>query len=169
LGRSYVSVKEYAKAVPVLRRFVALDTEKDAANSHFELGVALLASGDAAAAIPEFEMVLKTMPRWDLPHIQLATAYSQTGRVREAITECEIALETNPNNYEALLLEGKLLVESKQLEAALPKLEKAASLQPRKPEPRASLADAFAQLGRSAEAVRERAAAKSLAASGTGK
>ncbi len=169
LGRSYVSVKEYAKAVPVLRRFVELDTDADAANSHFELGVALLASGDAAASVREFEFVLNKTPRWDLPRIQLATAYSEIDRIREAITECEIVLETNPNNYEALLLEGQLLVKTKQFEAALPKLEKAASLQQQKPEPRAYLADAFAQLGRSAEAARERAAAKSLAASGTGK
>jgi len=169
LGRSYVSMKEYAKAVPVLRRFVELDTDADSANSHFELGVALLASGDAAASVPEFEFALNKTPHWDLPRIQLATAYSQIDRVREAITECEIVLETNPNNYEALLLEGKLLVQTKQFEAALPKLEKAASLQQHEPEPRAYLADAFSQLGRTAEAARERAAAKALAASGIGK
>jgi arylsulfatase A-like enzyme/Flp pilus assembly protein TadD len=164
LGRSYVSVGEYAKAVPVLRKFVELDPDSDPANSHFELGVALLNSGDAAAAVPEFEIVVKKAPRWDQPHLQLATGYAQTRRLREAVTECEAVLETNPNHYGALLLEGIFLVLAKQPEAALPRLERAAALQPKAPEPRGYLGDAFAQLGRGTEAAREWAAAKQLKA-----
>jgi arylsulfatase A-like enzyme/Flp pilus assembly protein TadD len=164
LGRSYVSVKEYAKAVLVLRRFVELDPDSDAANSHFELGVALLASGDAAAAIPEFKIVVNKARQWDLPRLQLADAYAQSNRLQEAIAECEIVAQTNPNNYEALLLEGRLLVKAKQPEVALPRLEKAALLQPKRPEPRAYLADAFEQLGRKTESERERAAAHHLEA-----
>jgi len=162
LGRSYVSVGEYAKAVPVLRKFVELDQDSDPANSHFELGMALLASGDAAGAAPEFEIVVKKAPRWDQPHLQLATAYARTQRLREAVTECETVLETNPSHYGALLLEGIFLVLEKQPQAALPRLERAAALQPKAPEPRAYLGDAFAQLGRETEAERERAAAKQL-------
>ncbi len=164
LGRSYVSVGEYAKAVPVLRKFVELDPDSDPANSHFEVGVALLNSGDAAAAVPEFEIAVKKAPRWDQPHLQLATGYAQTHRLREAVTECETVLETNPNHYGALLLEGIFLVLEKEPEAALPRLERAAALQPKAPEPRAHLGDAFAQLGRLNEATREWAAAKQLKA-----
>ncbi len=164
LGRSYVSVGEYAKAVPVLRKFVELDPDSDGANSHFELGVALLNSGDAATAVREFEIAVKKAPRWDQPHLQLATGYAQTHRLREAVTECETVLETNPSHYGALLLEGIFLVSEKEPQAALPRLERAAALQPRAPEPRAYLGDAFAQLGRQTEAVREWAAAKQLKA-----
>lgn len=162
LGRSYVSVGEYAKAVPVLRKFVELDPDSDPANSHFELGMALLASGDSAAAASEFEFVVKKAPRWDQPHLQLATAYARTQRLREAVTECEAVLETNPNHYGALLLEGIFLVLAKKPEAALPRLERAAALQPKASEPRAYLGNAFAQLGRQTEAAREWAAAKQL-------
>jgi tetratricopeptide (TPR) repeat protein len=164
LGRSYVSVGEYAKAVPVLRKFVELDQDSDPANAHFELGMALLASGDAAGAVPEFEIVVKKAPRWDQPHLQLATAYARTQRLREAVTECEAVLETNPSHYGALLLEGIFLVLAKQPEAALPRLERAAALQPKAPEPRAYLGNAFAQLGRQTEAAREFGAAKQLKA-----
>jgi Flp pilus assembly protein TadD len=82
--------------------------------------------------------------------------------LREAVTECETVLETNPSHYGALLLEGIFLVLEKQPQAALPRLERAAALQPKAPEPRAYLGDAFAQLGRETEAERERAAAKQL-------
>jgi Flp pilus assembly protein TadD len=85
--------------------------------------------------------------------------------LREAITECEAVLETNPNHYGALLLDGIFLVLEKQPQAALPRLERAAALQPKAPEPRAYLGNAFAQLGRQTEATREWAAAKQLKAS----
>jgi tetratricopeptide (TPR) repeat protein len=164
LGKSYTALKDYAKALPVLRKVAELDL--DSGNPHFELGAVLLASGDAAAAVPELEIAVNKLPRvnLNLAGIKLATAYAESGRVREAITECEVILEANPKDYGALLMEGRLLVLSKQPDAALPKLEKAAALQPKSPEPRAFLADAFNQLGRTTESVRERAAAKRLMA-----
>jgi Flp pilus assembly protein TadD len=55
---------------------------------------------------------------------------------------------------------------SKQPEAALPRLEKAAALQPKAPEPHMFLADAYGQLGRKTDAARERVAAKRLGANG---
>jgi arylsulfatase A-like enzyme len=164
LGKSYTMLKEYAKALPALRKVVELDS--DSGNPHFELGAVLLVSGDAAAAVPELEIAVKKLPRvnLNLAAVKLATAYAESGRVREAITECEIILDASPRDYGALLLEGRLLVLSKHPDAALPELEKAAALQPKSPEPRAFLADAFDQLGRRAEGARERAAAKRLMA-----
>lgn len=162
LGRCYIALKEYAKAVPVLRKLVELNP--DSAGPHFQLGVSLLATEDIAGAVPEMEIVVAQVPRWDQAHLILATAYAQTDRARESVTECEKVLETNPNHYGALLLEGRVLVLSKQAEAALPRLEKAASLQPQMPEPHTFLADAYVQLGRKTDAARERVAAKRLSA-----
>jgi predicted Zn-dependent protease len=124
----------------------------------------LLATEDFAAAAPEFEIVVAKVPRWDQAHLMLAAAYAKTDRAREAVTECEIVLETVPDHYEALLLEGRVLVLSKQPEAALPRLEKAAALQPQMPEPHTLLADAYARLGRKIDAARERAQATRLGA-----
>jgi|ERR1039458_2825754 arylsulfatase A-like enzyme/Flp pilus assembly protein TadD len=164
LGRSYISMKEYTKAMPVLRKLVELNPDLSA--SHFQLAVALLATGDIAAAVPELEIVVEKAPRSDQAHLMLATAYAQTDRSREAVTECEKVLEFAPNHYGALLLEGRVLVLSKQPEAALPRLEKAAALQPKAPEPHMFLADAYGQLGRKTDAARERVAAKRLGANG---
>jgi arylsulfatase A-like enzyme/Flp pilus assembly protein TadD len=162
LGRAYISLNEYAKAVPVLRKLTELTP--DSITPHFYLGVALMGADDSAAAIPEFETVVNKGLPWDQARFMLAKAYSQEGRSREAITECEKVIESNANDYGALLLEGKLLALAKQPEAALPKLERAAALQPQMPEPRAYLASAFTQLGRTKEAARERAAAQRLEA-----
>jgi Flp pilus assembly protein TadD len=51
-------------------------------------------------------------------------------------------------------------------EAALAKLMKAASLRPGAPDPHMSLADAYAKLGRNADAERERSVGKRLAENG---
>ena len=48
--------------------------------------------------------------------------------------------------------------------AALPRLKKAAALEPKAPEPHMFLAEAYVQLGRKTDAARERAAAKRLRA-----
>jgi choline-sulfatase len=162
LGRSYISLKEYEKAVPVMRQLVALNPE--ALGPHFQLGVALLASDDTAAAVSQLEIVVAGLPRWDKARLLLATAYFQTGREREAVTECEKELEVDPDHYGALLLEGRILTLTKQPEAAVPRLDRAAHLQPEMPEPHTYLADAYSQLGKKTDAVRERAAAKRLAA-----
>jgi arylsulfatase A-like enzyme len=162
LGRTYISLKEYDKAVSVLRKLEELTPDSIA--PHFYLGVALMGSEDAAAAIPEFEIVVNKGMRWDQARVMLATAYAQEGRSQEAIKECETVLQANPNDYGALLLEGRVLLFSKQPEAALPKLERASALRHEMPEPREYLADAFTQLGRQKDAARERAAVVRLEA-----
>jgi arylsulfatase A-like enzyme/Tfp pilus assembly protein PilF len=160
LGRSYLSLKAYGKALPVLRKLVQLNP--DSSDAHFQLAVALLANGDVTAAVPELEIVVEKAPRSDQAHLMLATAYVQTDRAREAVTECEKVLEVMPNHYAALLLEGRILVASKHPEAALDKLEHAAALVPKAPQPHIILSDAYRQLGRKAEAAREKVAAQRL-------
>lgn len=164
LGRTYISMKDYSKAVPAFRKLVALNPESP--GPHFQLGVALLAMDEVAAAVPELEIVTEKVPRWDKAHLMLATAYAQTDRLREAVTECEKVLEIMPDHYGALLLEGRVLVLAKQASAAIPRLQKAAALEPEVPEPHTFLAEAYVLLGQEGDARRERAIAKRLSVSG---
>jgi tetratricopeptide (TPR) repeat protein len=164
LGECLLSMKDFAQAATVFRKI--LELHPDLAAPRFQLGMALLASGDLAGAATELEIVANKEPRWDKPHLALATTYAQTERAREAVTECEKVLEFAPNHYDALLLEGQILLDSKQPEAALPRLEKAAELRPKVPDPHSLLADAYVQLGQQTDAARERAAAKRLGADG---
>jgi predicted Zn-dependent protease len=95
----------------------------------------------------------------------LATAYLQTDRVPDAVKQCEKVLDFDPNHYPTNLLLGRILLLSGDAEAALPKLEKAAALQPNAPEPHLLLTDAYDRLGRKTDAERERSEAKRLGAS----
>ncbi len=166
LGQCYMLLRDFKKAVPVLRKAAALRPES--MKEHFELGVALFRTGEIAASVPEFETVVAMAPTWDQPHLMLANAYAKTDRAREAVTECEKVLEVTPEHYDALLLEGQALVLSKHAEAALPRLEKAAAIHHEAPDPHMALAEAYAQLGREADAARERAEAKRLGATPRG-
>jgi arylsulfatase A-like enzyme/tetratricopeptide (TPR) repeat protein len=153
LGQCYLKLKQYDKAVPLLRQAVEMDPTSTTAV--LDLGTALLEVQDFVAAVPE-----------------LATAAAllcgQTSKSPPA--ECERseepyqALETNPDAYAANLLLGRALLLAGDVAAAVPKLGKAAELQPNTPEPHTLLADAYVQLGHLDEAASERAEAKRLGA-----
>jgi Flp pilus assembly protein TadD len=73
-----------------------------------------------------------------------------------------MVIEGRPNHYGAHLLLGRALAISGSPEAAVPYLTKAAAIQPKSPEPHRFLADAYAQLGREADAQHEQTEAKRL-------
>ena len=162
LGNCLLATKKYGETVPVLRKLVELNPDPPV--PHFELAIALLATDDIPAAVTELQSVVEKVPKWTSARLMLATAYFQTNHMREAVTECEIVLETAPDLYEALILEGRALVASHHYEAALPKLQKAAMLQPTDPEPHSLLAEAYGKLERKTEAAQELANAKRLEA-----
>jgi arylsulfatase A-like enzyme/Tfp pilus assembly protein PilF len=162
LGQCFVSLKDYPQAVPALRR--AVELRPDMTLPHFQLGVALLETRDIAGAVPELEMVVARVPRWEEAHLLLQMAYAQADRMAEAIKECEKVLEFDPDHYGTNLLLGRVLELTGKPAAALPRLKKAVALDPKAPEPHMFLAEAYGQLGRKADAARERATAKRLGA-----
>lgn len=161
LGDCYMKLHEYDKAVLALRHAVELAPASMMARMN--LGLALVQVQDFAAAVPEFENVVAMVPRSEQAHLLLATAYSRTDRMPDAIKECGKVLEVSPDNYGANLLLGRVLVLSGDPAAALPKLKKAAALQPKAPEPHLALSNAYLKLGRDADAAREHVEAKRLA------
>jgi len=162
LGQCFVSLKDYPQAVPVLRK--AVELRPDMTLPHFQLGVALLETKDIAGAVPELEMVVARVPRWEEAHLLLQMAYAQTDRMPEAIKECEKVLEFDPDHYGTNLLLGRVLELAGKPAAALPRLKKAAAVNPKAPEPHMFLAEAYVHLGRKTDAARERATARRLRA-----
>jgi choline-sulfatase len=164
LGTALTSLKEYEKAVPVLRK--AVEMRPDLTVPRYQLGSALFETGDFASAAVQFETAVARSPNWPEAHLSLATAYARAGRLTDAIPEYTKVIELRPNHYSAHLLLGRALALSGNPAAAVPNLVKAVELQPKSPEPHAFLADAYLQLGKQADADRERAEAQRLRAGG---
>jgi Flp pilus assembly protein TadD len=153
LGECYVKLHQYDKALPVLRRAVEMD--RTSTSAVLDLGTALLEVQDFAEAVPELATASALL-------CGQASTSAQPGCQRS--DEPYQAVETNPDAYAANLLLGRALLLSADAAAAVPKLEKAAELQPKASEPHTLLADAYVQLGHLDEAASERAEATRLGA-----
>jgi arylsulfatase A-like enzyme len=164
LGDWLMRKRDYQKAVPVLRKAMQMDPYSPM--THFQLAKGLMASGDFAAAVPELEFAVAKLPGFADAHIFLETAYARTNRVPETISECKTVIGILPDHFPSYLILGRFLEISGDFEGAVPKLKKAASLEPKAPEPHLFLADAYARLGRNDDAKREQSVGKGLAESG---
>jgi arylsulfatase A-like enzyme/Flp pilus assembly protein TadD len=163
LGTALTSLRNYEKAVPVLRK--AVELRPDLTVPRYQLGSALFEIGDFAGAAVELEAAVARLPDWAEARFTLATTYARMDRMPDAIREYQKVIEARPNHYGAHLLLGRALALTGDPQAALPNLSKAASIQPKSPEPHRFLADAYVELGRAADAERERMEAERLRAS----
>ena len=84
LGELYWDEKQYGKAREAFDRAIA--TRSDSPHCFYRRGLCLMAMGEAAAALPDFERVVSTDPKFDSyrAKLMLAEAYAATGRRQEA-------------------------------------------------------------------------------------
>jgi arylsulfatase A-like enzyme/Flp pilus assembly protein TadD len=157
-GIAQARLKHFDKAIAPLQKAIAM--QPDNGMGHYELGLALFATGDWKAAAPEFESAVARAPRWADAHFSLAAVYARIDRVPEAMTELDSTLSLSPDHYRANLLRGRILSLQGNPLSALNNLEKATRVQPDSREAHLFLADAYAQLGRKADAQRERVRAE---------
>ena len=162
-GIAQARLKHFDLAIAPLRK--AVTAQPDNGMGHYELGLALFETGDWKGAAPEFEASAERAPRWADAHFSLAAVYARIDRVPEAMTELDTTLGLSPDHYRANLLRGRILSLQGNPLGALDNLEKATRVQPDSREAHLFLADAYQQLGRVADAERERAAARKLAGS----
>jgi len=154
LGTAWTRLKDYDKALPILRK--AVELKADSGLAQYELGLALFETGSWNDAAPQFELAVERSPKWADAHFSLAAVDARIDRVPEAMQELDKTLELNPNHYRANLLRGRLLSLLGKPADALPNLRKAAAIEPESREAHQFLADAYAQLGQSAEEKIER-------------
>ena len=162
-GMAQARLKNYDKALEPLEKAVKL--LPDNGMGHYELGLALFETGDWKGAAPQFEAAVARAPRWADAHFSLAAVYARIDRVPEAMTELDTTLSLSPDHYRANLLRGRILSLQGNPADALGNLERAVQVQPDSREAHLFLADAYEQLGREAEAERERVAARQISAS----
>ena len=157
--------QEFQKAVPPLRK--ALEMDPDSNGARFLLGKCLLMTQDYVAAIPVLEKLVAKVPNAVEAHSFLQLAYARTNRPADAIKECQIVLRYDPDDYGSYLILGQSLARSGDPQAGVATLKKAALMEPRDPTPHAWLADIYDQMGKKADAERQRAEAERLGAART--
>jgi arylsulfatase A-like enzyme/Flp pilus assembly protein TadD len=157
LGTAFSWLKDYDKALPVLRK--AVELRPDLTMAHYELGLALFNTGDLQRAAPEMEAAVAISPRWVDLHFSLAAVYARIDRMPDARKELETTIVLKPDHFRAHLMLGRMFTLQGEPLKGLPNLKKAVRLQPNSPQAHLFLADAYAQLGQEANAGRERAEA----------
>jgi len=157
-GMAQARLKNYAEAIPPLQK--ASQLLPDNGMGRYELGLALFETGDWKGAAPQFEAAVARAPKWADAQFSLAAVYARIDRVPEAMEHLDTSLGLSPDHYRANLLRGRLLSLLGKPSEALPNLQKAAAVEPDSREAHLFLADAYGQLGRSAEEEDERARAE---------
>lgn len=160
LGVAYTRQKNYAKALGPLRK--AIELQPEAMLAQYEIGLVLFETGDWKTAATHFEICVNHNPEWEDARFSLASVYARIDRVPDAMANLVLVLDKNPDHYRANLLLGRLLTLKGQADLGVPYLEKAAQVQPDSLDAHSFLADAYAKLGRLADAERERARADQL-------
>jgi predicted Zn-dependent protease len=132
--------------------------------AHYELGLALIKTGQWEASLPEMEAAVVCTPNSAQLHFYLGAVHLRLKHIPEATAEFDNSLKIDPDHFLTNLKYGELLFREGQAEAALPKLTRAAKADPESAEAHAFLADAYQQLGQAQNANRERAKAAQLKA-----
>ncbi len=161
-GRALNHRAQYKDAMPILRN--AVEKNPDSSMAHYQLGLALVKLEQWDAALPEVQAAVAHKPTSAQLHFDLAVVYTHLKQVPEADKEYEKALELDPNHFQANLMYGRLLLLQGDPAAALPKLSRAAQVDPESEEAHGFLAVAYQRLGQKENAERERAQAAQLKA-----
>jgi arylsulfatase A-like enzyme/Flp pilus assembly protein TadD len=160
LGRALVHVRQYQEALPVLR--TAAEKNPSSGMAHYELGLALIKTGQWEAALPEMQAAVVCTPNSAQLHFYAGAVHLRLKHIPEATAEFESSLKIEPDHFLANLKYGEMLFREGDAAAALPKLVRAAKVDPKSAEAHAFLADAYQQLGQAQNANRERAKADQL-------
>ena len=160
LGQALNHVKRYQEAIPFLR--TAASKAPDASSPYYQLGVAYVNLEQYRNALEAMQAAVVRNPNSPQYHLRVAYLQNQLLNLPEAEKEYKKTLELDPEYFEAHLEYGKMLALAGRINAALAQLAEAEKLRPESPEPHASLAEIYAQIGEEAKANRERALAQRL-------
>ncbi|MGH7967867.1 MAG: tetratricopeptide repeat protein, partial [Limisphaerales bacterium] len=148
----------FADSETLYRTTLALNPNADLA--HNNLGLLLARAGEFDEAIPHLERAVALRPSSAHAHNNLANAFRVTGRTREAVEQYELALKLEPNNANTLNNLALLLASSSEASVrrgarAIELAQRARELTfGRNPVVLATLAAAFAEAGRFADALK---------------
>jgi tetratricopeptide (TPR) repeat protein len=117
-------------------------------------------------AVAQFRKELEISPRSANAHAMCAWALELQGDFTAALADAMKASTEDPSLSMAQLVYGRALVETGEIHAGLPHLEKVLQTEPANLEAHLTLAKAYSKLGRSEEARRERLLCLSISQQG---
>jgi predicted Zn-dependent protease len=130
--------------------------------AHYEFGLALIKTGQWEAALPEMQAAVVCTPNSAQMHFYSAAVHLRLKHIPEATAEFENSLKIEPDHFLTNLKYGEMLSRVGDAKGALPKLVRAAKMDPKSAEAHAFLADVYQELGQAQNASRERAKAEEL-------
>ena len=162
LGRALFGNGDLAGAARAFQSAVSLRPAD--LKARFFLATTLERSGDDAAALTAYRELIAKDPRSSEGHLGLGVLLVKRGgdNLAEGISELERCIELDPNNYEARITLGRVLVGKGRAADAIAHLRVAANLAPSNPEPHYQLSLAYRKLGRKEEAEAESAVVKRI-------
>ena len=101
-----------------LLSFLFSKDDQDLALDHFMQGQFLLNQGNYALAVIEFQDAILLDPNAITIHISIADAYRRIGKVQRALDHLDIALDIDPNDLEAMQMQGQLHITENSIEEA---------------------------------------------------
>jgi tetratricopeptide (TPR) repeat protein len=128
----------------------------DAPGVHYAFGLFLL-TGEADAALEEFNRELKISPSHAPAMLQIAFEYIKRGEFASGLPYAEKAVQIAPSLFPGRNALGRILLETGEVARAVKELEIGVKLAPDSPEMHFALARAYARAGRKEDAARERA------------
>jgi len=132
---------------------IALDLNPNSADARYNLGVALIRTGDVDGAIAQFRQAMELRPNWAEAYDKLATAFRQKGKIDDAVACYLTAVEIKPDWAEAQNNLGNVLGQLGRIDEAMPHLQKAADADPSYVAAHHNLANAFRRKGKLDEAI----------------
>ena len=159
LGTILLGLNRPDRAGELFAKAIALDPSY--ASAHNNLGAIAGMKGDAQGAYDGYRKAVELDPNYIDARFNLATVQIQRSEPKLAMEQLEAILKIDPNHVNAMLQEGFLMIRAGDLEAALARATRAASLAPENPECQNLLADIFVRLNRKDDA--RRALQRSLA------
>jgi len=145
----------------------ALEQKASLRLAHFNLAVAAEQRGDLAGAVSEYKKEIALHPKSYMAQFNLGKAYERLGNSKEQLAVYKAAVESNPDFAEGHLFLSKLYLDLGELAEAVRVARRGIELKPETefaPLGHFVMADAYAREGRAADAAREAAEGRRLAA-----
>ncbi len=154
LGTTKMNAQEFAEALPDLKKAVELNPKLPDVYSYY--GLALLTTGDMAAAADAFRKELESNPNDFVSNLQLGVVLKQEQQYDQARTSFERALRVRPADPGVRYQLATLDLMAGDLAQACSKLEQLTKETPQFVEAHVSLATVYYRLKRKADGDHER-------------